>query len=598
MAIWHLQRNSRLMLDVFFRGVSSVTDLFELCSFEIFPTLIKFAANLATLWQLGSWRLSGLAILAVSTYAAFTVVGMRLQLRLRKKSFKENAREDRRAMDSLYNYESVKVFATEEVEVRRYSQLLRRKRERQDLSHVTRGFLSNGQSLIQAMFAATGMIMVGGKVMDGTLSVSHFVTAQTCLNRIFDPITYAAHSVRIFHDTMHSLRNLVDIRLLRPDVLDAPDATPLVLQPTPSCRGGRVCFDRVSFAYGADSAGAVHDISFTIPAGKTTAIVGPTGSGKSTLVRLLLRLFDVSAGRITIDGQDVAHVTQQSLRNAIGVVTQDCHLLRDSVRANIAYGRSGGDNVPEDAIKRAVKVAQLSDWIKRLPKGLSSVCGERGVLLSGGERQRVAIARMVVREPSVVVLDESSSALDYETERSMQSALRAACVGATTLVIAHRLSTIVEADEILVLFNGRIVERGTHETLRRIEGGRYRRMWELHHGEGNDDAPGSAAPTDAGTTPIGADGASGAPGVHAAATTDAQTSGSITAADGDEEGKAIGLVAASGEAKKAHGGVSTDCVAATSVAMGGAAAAEPSAVATTVSDEDGKSPLPVAVAGG
>eukprot|EP00170_Pyropia_yezoensis_P006177 contig_25109_g6196 len=454
-----------------------------------------------------------MAAVAVSAYGAFSYVGTRLQMRLRRKSFKADAREAGRAMASLTNFESVKVFATEAVEVQRYSSLRARQDVRRDRSLVTFAFISNGQSLIQSLFVAAGLVMVGRQVIDGTLSVADFVTAQTYLNSVFDPVRYVSYSVQRFHSALLSLRKLVDIHQQRPDVVDAPDATPLVLCPTPTSKGGRVCFEGVSFAYGGDSAGALHDISFTVPAGTTTAIVGATGSGKSTLVRLLLRLFDISAGRITIDGQDVARVTQQSLRDAIGVVPQDCHLLRDSVRTNIAYGRAGGEGVSEQTVKAAADVAQLTDWIGRLPKGLSSICGERGVRLSGGERQRVAIARMVVRSPAVVVLDESSSSLDSETERAMQSSLRTASAGATTLVIAHRLSTIVGADEILVLHEGRIVERGSHEELRRINGGRYQRMWSLQHGESGNAA---AAPT-------GSTGASGAAAADAAATTDAAT---------------------------------------------------------------------------
>lgn len=614
---WHLNRNSSRVLYLFYIGIRSVTELLELVSFEILPMVAQLIMNLTALWQLGSWRLAALAAGAIGVYAAFTWVGTRLQMRQRKQSFKADARDSSRAIDSLMNYENVKVFATEAVEVRRYRALLGRQNARRGRSYATSELLSNGQSLIQSLFVAAGMVMVGRWVMDGTLSVADFVAAQTFLGRIFDPFSYAAYSVRQFHSSMLSLRKLVDIRQERPDVVDAPDATPLVLCPTPTSRGGRVCFEGVSFAYGADSAGALHDISFTVPAGGTTAIVGPTGSGKSTLLRLLLRLFDVSAGRITIDGQDVAHVTQQSLRDAIGVVPQDCHLLRDSVRTNIAYGRGGGDDVPDADVAAAARVAQLTDWVGRLPKGLASICGERGVLLSGGERQRVGIARMVVRSPAVVVLDESSSSLDSETERSLQSALRDASAGATTLVVAHRLSTVVGADEILVLHAGRIVERGTHDALRRIEGGRYRRMWELQHGgagggDGGDEPTAARDLSDAAR--LDAAPAATAANANATTTTDRTTDGGSAAADGaDGEGVAGGGVvpAAAGEAAAANGRLPAGDAAAPAVLAAAApvdaandeggsatAAAPPSAIADDTAGAAGTPSPPAVTVGG
>lgn len=426
--------------------------------------------------------------------------------------------------------------------------------------------------------------------------------AQTYLNRVFHPVQYASYSAQRFHSALLSLRKLVAIHQQLPDVLDAPDATPLVLCPTPTSKGGRVCFEGVFFAYGGDSAGAIHSISFTVPAGTATPIVWATGSAKSTFVWLLLRLLEISAGRITIDGQNAARLTQQSFRDAIGLVPQDCHLLRDSVRTNMAHGRAGGEGVCEETVKAAADVAQLTDWIRRLLKGLSSFCGKCGVRLSGGERQRVAIARMVVRSPAVVVLDESSSSLDSETERAMQSSLRTASAGATTLVIAHRLSTIVGADEILVLHEGRIVVRGSHEELRRINGGRYQRTWSLQRG---DSGNASAAPTDS-------IGASGAAAADAAATTDAATTdgaavaaaatdaaattdgvadeGTPVATDGGDGG-GVKKVAAAGEASAADRGLPANGEA--------AAAASTSGAATTDTQEGGASvALPSAVADG
>ncbi|KAK1869085.1 hypothetical protein I4F81_011567 [Pyropia yezoensis] len=286
---WHLNRNSGSVLHLFDGGVRSVTELLELSTFEFVPMLAQQVFNLVALCQLGSLRLSALAVLAVGSYAVFTWVFTRVQMRQMKQSFKAEAREASRAMDSLLNYENVKIFSTEAVEVRRYRELLGRRNERRGRSLSTNALLSNGQSIIRTLFVATGMVMVGRRVMEGTLSVADFVAALTFLNRVFQPVWWVGYCVSRFHSSLLSLRKLVDLHEEQPDVVDAPDSTPLALYPTPTSRGGRVCFESVSFSYGADSAGALHDISFTVPAGGTTAIVGPTGSGKSTLLRLLLR---------------------------------------------------------------------------------------------------------------------------------------------------------------------------------------------------------------------------------------------------------------------------------------------------------------------
>ncbi|OSX76873.1 hypothetical protein BU14_0171s0022 [Porphyra umbilicalis] len=486
---WHLNRDTDRVMTIFNLGVSDVPRLISLVSFDAIPMVTQFAVTVAVVGRLGSWSFSALVVVAIAVYAAFTFAQTRASVKRQRAAYRARLREAGRARQSLLHFENVKVFGTEAVEVDRYRDLLERRRDRRQQSSLV--MLHHLQSAIRAAFVAMGMVMAGQRVAAGTLSIADFVTLETYLNRIFHPVSYAAGLVKRFTSTLMSVRRLVDLRQLRPDIVDAPGAVPLVLCPPAygndngdgvGCRGGEIVFDNVSFSYGANSAGAIHGVSFTVRAGGTTAIVGPTGSGKTTLMRLVLRLFDATSGRITIDEQDIAGVTQQSLRDAIGVVTQDTLLFRDSVRANIAYGRDGGRNVPDDEVAGAADVAQLTGWLDRLPEGLESVCGERGVRLSGGERQRVGIARVVIRRPGVLLLDESSSALDSETERAMQGALRTASRGATTLIVAHRLSTVVGADEILVLEAGHIVERGTHAALLRRPGGRYRRMWELQHG--------------------------------------------------------------------------------------------------------------------
>eukprot|EP00168_Porphyra_purpurea_P016931 TRINITY_DN564_c0_g1_i2.p1 TRINITY_DN564_c0_g1~~TRINITY_DN564_c0_g1_i2.p1 ORF type:complete len:843 (+),score=314.22 TRINITY_DN564_c0_g1_i2:374-2902(+) len=481
---WHLKRNTGRVMHIFYRGVGAAMDLFRVVSFNVAPMLLEFVLTVGTLGRLGSGSLSALALGSVVVYAGVSALMTRVQMRLGEKRSKAAEREAGRAIDSLLNYENVKVFGTEAVETRRYRDQLRKENERSDRSSLTGAILSNLQSFVRSVCVVAGLIMAGRRVAAGDMSVADFVAVDTYLRNIFYPFTYAGYFVSDVASMFLSLRKLVDLHQQRPSVVDAPGATKLVLRPSAdgACRGGEVAFDNVSFTYGDDSVDGIHGVSFTVRAGGTTAIVGPSGSGKTTLVRLALRLFDVTGGRITIDGQDVAKVTQQSLRDAIGLVSQDTTLLRDSVRANIAYARNGGEGVSDADVTDAAAVAQLTAWLGRLPKGLDTVCGERGVRLSGGERQRVGIARVVLRRPAVLLLDESSSSLDSETERSMQEALRVASRGATTIIIAHRLSTAMDADDILVLDEGRVVERGNHAALVGRDGGKYRRMWELQHG--------------------------------------------------------------------------------------------------------------------
>jgi len=481
---WHLNRNTGRVMHIFTSGVRSVMEVLEVVSFEVAPVLLQFVLTVGALWRLGSGSMSALALGSVAVYICVSALMTRVQMRVQETNKKAAEREAGRAIDSLDNYENVKIFGTEAVETRRYRNQLRQEYERGDRSTLTEAILSNLQSFIKSACVVAGMLMAGRRVAAGDMSVADFVAVDRYLRSIFSPFTYAGYIVREIAGSLLSLRKLVDLHQQRPSVVDAPGATQLALHPSAdgACRGGEVAFDDVSFAYGDDSVDGVQNVTFTVRAGGTTAIVGPSGSGKTTLVRLALRLFDVTSGRITIDGQDIAKVTQQSLRDAIGLVSQNTTLLRNSVRANIAYGRNGGEGVSDAEVSAAADVAQLTDWLGRLPKGLASVCGERGVRLSGGERQRVGIARVVLRRPAVLLLDESSSSLDSETERSMQEALRVASRGATTIIIAHRLSTTMGADEILVLDKGRVVERGNHTSLVRRDGGKYRRLWELQHG--------------------------------------------------------------------------------------------------------------------
>jgi len=478
--MWHLNRHTPQVLNIMFFGVRAAMSLLSLVSFDVVPTVADFCMTLVVLARLGSRAMATLALVSVAVYGVMAICIRRILLRQQKERVKQRIRNSGRDFDSLFDYENVKIFCTEAVEVRRYRTCLKEQQQQSNQWSLVQSALQHGQALVRSVAVSAGLVLAGRRVMDGSLSLSDFVAVQTYLGRLFQPVNFMTRLHSVFSTTMLSLCGLVALHKKQPTVIDAPDAVPLVLCPTPTSRGGAMRFEGVSFHYGADSAGAIHDVSFTVPAGGTCAIVGPTGSGKTTLMRLAMRLFDVTGGKITIDGQDIAGVTQRSLREAIGVVAQDTSLItRESLRHNIAYGRGGGEDVPDAAVAAAVNIAQLTDWVSRLPKGLDSMCGERGVRLSGGEKQRVGIARVAIREPAILLLDESTSSLDSETEAAMQAALRAATRATTTIIVAHRLATVVAADEILVLHEGRIVERGSHTQLVRREGGRYRRMWEL-----------------------------------------------------------------------------------------------------------------------
>ncbi|GAB0491390.1 hypothetical protein MMPV_002643 [Pyropia vietnamensis] len=478
---WHLNRHPSQALRILQSRVFSVTELLQLCSLQFVPIFTSSTMNVAVLWRLGSWHLSLLAAVCMAMYSLLMFLTTRLQMQKRGAMLRADCRESVRAIDSLFNVEAVKTFATESVEVRRYKKTLEYRQNRRYPTSMST-LLRHAKSAVESIFIATGMVTAGRRVMEGTLSMEDFVACQSYLYCIFSPVSYAAQAVRNWQASLLSLRKLVDLHNEQPSVIDAPGAPELDIHPTATCRGGRVEFENVSFTYGGDSAGALHNLSFTVPAGSTTAIVGPTGAGKSTIVRLLLRLFDIPSGRIAVDGQDVASVTQASLRQSISVVPQDCRLIGTSVRDNISYVKNGGEGVSDEDIMAAAEVAQLTDWIERLPNGLDSDFGHQGQRLSGGERQRIGIARAVVRNAPVLLLDESSSSLDSATERAMQVAMRRASAGATTILIAHRLSTVIRANQILVLEGGRIIERGTHQELLAMKRGRYRRMWAIQQG--------------------------------------------------------------------------------------------------------------------
>jgi ATP-binding cassette, subfamily B, heavy metal transporter len=380
-----------------------------------------------------------------------------------------NARDNEvsaQTVDSLLNYETVKAFTNESLERDRLDRTLALYERAAVRSETSLAALNFGQAAVIALGVTAIMILAARGVVAGTMTVGDLVLLNTFLLQLYQPLNFLGVVYRQVKQSLTDLESLMGLLDLAPEIGDRADARPLALA------GGEVRFDHVAFGYQGNRP-ILHDLSFTIPAGQTLAVVGSSGAGKSTLVRLLFRFYDVDDGRILIDGQDLRELTQASLRGAIGLVPQDTVLFNETIGANIAYGRPGASR---DAIEAAARAAQIHDFIATLPEGYETLVGERGLKLSGGEKQRVAIARMVLKDPPILIFDEATSALDSHTERLIQTALRKISAGRTTLIIAHRLSTVVDADEILVLENGRVIEHGRHHQLLARKGP-YARMW-------------------------------------------------------------------------------------------------------------------------
>jgi ATP-binding cassette subfamily B protein len=371
-----------------------------------------------------------------------------------------------KAVDSLLNFETVKYFGNEAHEARRYDAAMQRYERAYVQSEVTLNALNFGQQAIVAIGLTLVMLLAAYRVAHGEMTVGDFVLVNAYLLQLFQPLNFLGFAYREIKQGLVDMEAM--FRLLREqrEVADSPDARPIHVAE------GEVRFDDIRFGYRPDRE-ILKGVTFTVPPGRTLAIVGPTGAGKSTISRLLFRFYDANQGAVRVDGQDVRDVTQDSLRQAIGVVPQDTVLFNDTIRYNIAYGRPGAS---QEEIEQAAKLAQVHDFVLRLPDGYDTRVGERGLKLSGGEKQRVAIARTLLKDPRILILDEATSALDTHTEQEIQAALRDAARGRTTLVIAHRLSTVVEADEIIVLQDGRIAERGNHGALIAADG-LYAEMW-------------------------------------------------------------------------------------------------------------------------
>ena len=441
------------------------------------PTLIELLLVTAIIWRLFDWRFAAVTLLAVLLYVGFTAAFAARRVRLRRTMNDTDNDASTKALDSLLNFETVKYFGNEAHEAVRYDASLARYERAAVRVQVSLNVLNVGQAAIVAVGLTGIMLMAAQGVRDGSMTVGKFVLINTYLMQLYQPLNFLGMVYMTIRQGLVDMEQMFRLLRVPTDVTDRSDAVALAAQLSEG-PAGEVRFENVSFGYGPDRA-ILHDVSFTVAAGRKLAIVGPTGAGKSTISKLLFRFYDVTGGRVCIDGQDIRDVTQSSLRAAIGVVPQDTVLFNDSIRYNIAYGRP---DASQDEIEAAAKLAQVHDFVARLPQGYDTRVGERGLKLSGGEKQRVAIARTILKDPRILILDEATSALDTRTEQEIQTALRGLARHRTTLVIAHRLSTVVDADEIIVLAEGRVAEHGTHAALLAL-GGLYARMWALQAAE-------------------------------------------------------------------------------------------------------------------
>jgi ABC-type transport system involved in Fe-S cluster assembly fused permease/ATPase subunit len=463
---FHLDRQTGGLSRGIERGTTGIDNVLRLAVFNIIPTLLEVAMVTGILWTLFDWRFAALTLFAVTLYLSFTLGLTNWRVNIRRKMNESDSDAQSKAVDSLLNYETVKYFGNEAHEAERFDQAWANYERAAVRSQVTLNLLNLGQAAIIALGLALIMLMAAREVAGGHMTVGRFVLVNTYLMQLYQPLNMLGFVYREIKQGLVDMEQMFRLLALNQEVADRPGAA--VLAPG----GGDVVFEDVRFGYN-ENREILRGVSFHIPAGRSLAIVGPTGAGKSTLSRLLFRFYDVTGGRILIDGQDIRAVTQDSVRAAIGVVPQDTVLFNDTIRYNIAYGRIGAS---QTAIEHAARLAQVHDFVMRLPEGYDTRVGERGLKLSGGEKQRVAIARTILKDPRVLVLDEATSALDSGTEQDIQTALRAVSRHRTTLTIAHRLSTVVDADEIIVMDHGAIVERGSHAALLAADGV-YATMW-------------------------------------------------------------------------------------------------------------------------
>ncbi|HVZ07066.1 ABCB family ABC transporter ATP-binding protein/permease [Rhodopila sp.] len=474
---FHMDRQTGALSRVIDRGVLGMQSVLRLAIFSIVPTALELVMVTAIIWRIFDWRYALITFVAVVLYVGFTALVAGRRSRYRRTMNETDNDASTKALDSLLNYETVKYFNNEAHECARYDQALAKYERASVRVQVSLNLMNLGQAAIITATLVLIMLLALQGMRAGSMTIGAFVLINTYLIQLYQPLNFLGFVYMTIKQSLVDMEQMFALLRVAQEVRDKPGAPDLVAHLSQGAAGA-VRFEQVRFGYQPDRT-ILKGVSFTVPAGGKLAIVGPTGAGKSTISRLLFRFYDVTGGRILIDGQDIRDVTQDSLHAAIGVVPQDTVLFNDTIRYNIAYGRPDASQ-PE--IEQAARLAQVHDFVLGLPEGYDTRVGERGLKLSGGEKQRVAIARTILKDPRILILDEATSALDSRTEQEIQAALRAVASRRTTLVIAHRLSTVTDADEIIVLRDGEIAEHGRHAELL-MSGGLYARMWALQAAE-------------------------------------------------------------------------------------------------------------------
>lgn len=471
---FHLERQTGGISRDIERGTRSISSLISYSLYSILPTLVEIALVLGILFVRYDVGFVVITVISLVAYVLFTIKVSNWRIAIRRAVNESDSAANTRAVDSLLNYETVKYFNNESWEADRYDQQLRQLENASTRSQTTLAALNLGQQAIIALGVTAMMWRAADGVVAGTMTIGDLVLVNAFLIQLYLPLNFLGIVYRELRQALTDIERMFGLLNEHREIADAPDA-----QTLPGGQTVTIEFDAVDFAYEPNRQ-ILHELSFSVPAGSSVAVVGHSGAGKSTLARLLFRFYDVTGGSIRIDGHDLRQLTQHSLRSAIGIVPQDTVLFNDSILYNIRYGRV---DASDDEVIAAARAASLHDFVSRLPDGYATRVGERGLKLSGGEKQRVAIARALLKNPPILIFDEATSALDSATEKAIQSQLELAARGRTTLVIAHRLSTVMNADRILVMDGGRIVESGTHAELV-AKNGKYANMWLLQQREG------------------------------------------------------------------------------------------------------------------